>query len=251
MAKEYPRLRTVSKSIAPFPLNDFPKDLPFTLGKEIVYLLATKGIAVLEGPEWERIFALCISADWKPSNVGLDDVVLGNTAWGAKTVKASSPSTVKKVRLISGRNAPSFSFGNDISIKHDPNLVGEQILDIYNARVSAIREKYQHLRTIVLIKSNDLSEVALFEQDTIRYDPELFRWDWVSNTRGSTNLMGYTKQTDSQRFTWQPSGGQFTIHEEVSSKRLVIRIRKPPILDKAAVLTGIGFDKTWITVQLM
>jgi hypothetical protein len=153
------------------------------LGKEIVYLLVTKGLAVLEGPERERIFALAINAQWKPSNVGLDDVVLGNTAWGAKTVKATRPATVNKVRLISGRNAPSFSYGNDISSQHEPNGVGEQILDIWNARVSSIQEKYQHLRTVVLIKSNDLSGVALFEHDTIRYDPELFKWYCVSSNR--------------------------------------------------------------------
>ena len=86
-----PRLRTVEKSLPPFPLNKFAKDFPFILGKEIVYLLASKGKPILEGPEWEAIFATCIGAEWKPSNVGLDDVILGNTAWGAKTVKASNP----------------------------------------------------------------------------------------------------------------------------------------------------------------
>jgi hypothetical protein len=49
--------------------------------------LATKGRPSLEGEEWEKIFASSIGAEWKPSNIGLDDVVLGNTAWGAKTVK--------------------------------------------------------------------------------------------------------------------------------------------------------------------
>lgn len=58
-----PRLRTVDKSFPPYPLNDFPKDFPITLGKEIVYLLASKGKPVLEGPEWEAIFAECIGAE--------------------------------------------------------------------------------------------------------------------------------------------------------------------------------------------
>ena len=111
MSKEHPKLRTVSKSIAAFPLNEFPSDLPYVLGREIVYLLSTKGTPDLEGNEWEKIFAHCIKADWKPSNVGLDDVVLGNTAWGTKTLKATSPSTQAKVRLISGRCSPQYSFG--------------------------------------------------------------------------------------------------------------------------------------------
>ena len=153
------------------PLNDFPKEFPFLLGKELIYLLASKGKPELEGSEWESIFATCIGADWKPSNVGLDDVIMGNTAWGAKTVKATKPSTQKKVRLISGRNSPNYSFGERSDQKADANLIGQLVLDIWNERVSAIREKFKHLRTIVLIKSNDLSEVVVFEFDTIRYDP--------------------------------------------------------------------------------
>lgn len=106
MDRKTPKLRTVDKSLPPFKLNQFPSDFPYILGKELVYLLASKGKAILEGPEWESIFATCIGADWKPSNVGLDDVILGNTAWGAKTVKARQPSRQAKIRLISGRNSP-------------------------------------------------------------------------------------------------------------------------------------------------
>jgi hypothetical protein len=94
-----PKLRTVHKSVSAFPLNEFPKEFPFLLGKELIYLLASKGKSELEGSEWENIFANCIGADWKPSNVGLDDVVKGNTAWGAKTVKATRPSTQKKSKV--------------------------------------------------------------------------------------------------------------------------------------------------------
>ena len=75
MEHKSPRLRTVNKSEPAFPLNDFPKDFPFLLGKEIIYLLATKGKSELEGSDWESIFAFCIGADWKPSNVGLDEIL--------------------------------------------------------------------------------------------------------------------------------------------------------------------------------
>ncbi|MFV0604221.1 MAG: hypothetical protein ACK5NK_00125 [Niabella sp.] len=137
-----PRLRTVDKSSPPFPLNQFRKDFPFILGKELVYLLASKGKAILEGSEFEAIFATCIGAEWEPSNVGLDDIILGNTAWGAKTVKATNPKTQKKVRLISGRNSPVYSFGETIDTQHDPNTVGQSVLEIWNERVSAVREKF-------------------------------------------------------------------------------------------------------------
>lgn len=239
-----PKLRTVEKSLPAFPLNQFPKDFPFILGKELVYLLASKGKAILEGAEFESIFATCIGAEWKPSNVGLDDIILGNTAWGAKTVKAINPSTQNKVRLISGRNSPIYSFGETIDTEHDPNAVGKSVLEIWNERVSAVREKFQNLRTVVLVKSNDLTEVVIFEFDTIRYDPELFAWEWNKNG----NLRGIEKSTSEHRFTWQPHGSQFTIIEEIPDDSLVIKIKEPQALDKDNVLKALGFNKTWISV---
>mgnify|MGYP000879221951 FL=1 len=239
-----PKLRTVEKAIPPFLLNEFPKDFPFILGKEIVYLLASKGKPTLEGEDWEAIFATCIGAEWKPSNVGLDDVILGNTAWGAKTVKSTNPATAKKVRLISGRNSPVYSFGETIDIHANPNAVGVSVLEIWNERVSAIREKFQNLRTVVLVKSNDLTEVVVFEFDTIRYDPELFVWEWNKNG----NLIGIEKSTNEHRFTWQPHGSQFTIIEEIPEKSLIIKIKQPETLDKEEILKALGFDNSWISV---
>jgi len=240
-----PKLRTVNKSFPPFPLNEFPKDFPYILGKELVYLLATKGNPTLEGPEWEAIFAACIGADWRPSNVGLDDVILGNTAWGAKTVKATNPSRQKIVRLISGRNSPIYSYGETIDTTADPNIVGKHILDIWNERVSSIREKFKNLRTCVLVKSNNLSEVLVFEFDTIRYDNELYTWEWNKNK----NLIGFENSTEEHRFTWQPHGSQYTIIEKIPSNSLVIRIKQPKILNKEKILKSIGFDNSWIDVS--
>lgn len=247
MSKKLPRLRTVNKSIPPYPLNDFGAEFPYMLGREIVYLLATKGKGVLEGPEWEEIFAHCIGADWKPSNVGLDDVVLGNTAWGAKSVKSSVKDfrTLNKVRLISGRNSPIYSYGGTIDTSADPNFIGGQVLEIWNERVTSIREKYKNLRTVVLVKSNDLSQVAVFEFDTIRYDPELFEFSWNKNG----NLEGYMKGTDDKQFVWQPHGSQFTIIEKVPKNSLVLKLKRPQALDKNKVLSAIGFDKSWVTVE--
>ncbi|WP_036380470.1 hypothetical protein [Muricauda sp. MAR_2010_75] len=245
--KQSPKLRTVNKSIAAYPLNEFNKDFPYILGQEIVYLLASKGRADLQGNEWEQIFAHCIAAEWKPSNVGLDDVVMGNTAWGAKTVKSGVKDfrDLKQVRLISGRNSPIYSYGATIDTTIEPNLIGEQVLEIWNERVSAIREKYKHLRTVVLVKSDNLSQVAVFEFETIRYDTELFDFFW--NQRG--NLEGFIKGTKEKRFVWQPHGSQFTIIEKVPEHTLILKIKQPETLDKEKVLRAIGFDKSWVTIE--
>lgn len=246
MTDKRPRLRTVNKSKALYPLNKFPSDFPYILGKEIVYHLVSTGKARLSGQEWEEIFATCIGAKWKPSNVGLDDIVSGNTAWGAKSIKHKRPYKQSKVRLISGRNSIVYSFGEKIDIAVDPNLPGEQVLKIWNERVSAVRTLYKNLRTVVLIKSYDLKEVVVFEFDTIRYDPELFYWKWNKNN----NLEGYCKSSKAKKFTWQPHGSQFTIHEEVPKDKLTIRINNPSDLnlDKDMILKTIGFNKSWIEI---
>jgi len=240
-----PRLRNVEKYIPPYPINKFPKNFAIDLGKEIVYILASRGKnARLEGSDWEEIFARLVGAKWKPSNVGLDDIVLEQNAWGAKTVKNRRPSTVSKVRLISGRNSPVYSFGDKEVSECDPNVLGEKILAIWNERVASIRKFYKHVRTVVLIKSNDLLELVAFEFDTVLYLSDQYWWQW--NERN--NLEGFNKNADQHIFTWQPHGSQFTIIENVPEERLAIKIKPPPQLDRDVILKSINFDESWVQV---
>ncbi len=50
----------------------------------------------------------------------------------------------------------------------------------------------------------------------MRYDHELYHFKWNKNN----NLEGYDKETDKHRFTWQPSGSQFTIVEEIPQEKV-------------------------------
>jgi hypothetical protein len=246
MENKTPKLRSVSKSKPPYKLNEFPNHFPYLIGEQLIYILATRGETDIEGKEWEQIFAYAIGAEWKPSNVGLDDIVLGNTAWGAKSVKHQNPVNQRRVRLISGRNDLQFSFGFIAQPGEKPDETGELVLNIFNERVSKIREIVKNVRTVVLIRSYDLTEVAIFVFDTIRYDPELYFWKWNK----SKNLEGYSKKDNSHKFTWQSGGTQFTIIEEVPDNLTIISIRKPDIIDKDFILSKIGFDKSWISVKI-
>ncbi|TSA06816.1 MAG: hypothetical protein D4R73_10745 [Deltaproteobacteria bacterium] len=240
-----PKLRTVEKYKPPYPLNDFPKRFALDLGKEVVYLIISRGdTARLEGEDWEEIFARLVGAQWKPSNVGLDDIVLEQTAWGAKTVKTRRPSAVSKVRLISGRNSPVYSFGDKEISECDPNELGEKILSIWNERVASIRKLYKHVRTVVLIKSDDLLELAAFEFETIIYPHDRYWWQW--NNRN--NLEGLDTSSNNHLFTWQPHGSQFTIIENVPQNRLAIKIKKPPQLERDSILKSINFDESWVEI---
>lgn len=242
-----PKLRTVNKAVPPFQLNKFPSKFIESFGAEISYLQATKDTMALEGNEWEQIFATCVGAEWKPSNVGLDDVVLGNCCWGAKTVYASTRNLGEQrhVRLICGRNSPIYSFGEEeVATNADPNHIGRLVLEIWNERVSGVRQIFKFVRTVVLVKSKDFSDFLIFETDTLRYDPEMFEFSW--NRRG--NLEGYSKKTGEHKFTWQPHGSQFTIIEEIPDSRLHLQIKKPEKVPKEVILESIGFDKSWIRV---
>lgn len=238
-----PKLRTVEKVVPPYPLNKFPSGFPFKFGCEVIHHLAADIQPVIEGPEWERIFAHAIGGTWKPSNVGLDDIVLGVCAWGAKSVKSADPFSCKCVRLISGRNSPSYSFSqHDLAAKVE--LIGGQVLDIWNGRVESLRNKFSHLRTVVLIKSLDLSEFVIFETNTVMYPPDRYRWERNANN----NLEGFDKKGGGRRFTWQPHGSQFTIVEPVPAQKLCVKVRKPPRVPQGEILKFVGFDKSWIQV---
>ena len=239
-----PRLRTVSKAVPPYLINQFPANFIERFAEDIVYMLATKSTMSLEGNEWEHVFANCIGAEWRPSNVGLDDVVLANCCWSAKTVKGGSNIGKQKfVRLISGRNSPTYSFGVDRITEAAPDEIGKMVLDIWNDRVSAIRQYFKFARTVVLVKGEHYDEYLIFETETVRYDSDQFVFEW--NERG--NLEGYTKEKHIHKFTWQPHGSQFTIIEEIPKERYHLKIKTPEKLDKANVLKALAFDRSWVT----
>jgi len=239
-----PKLRGVDKYKPDYPLGQFPSGFAMELGKELIYLLATRNPPTLEGADWEQIFARCIGAQWSPSNVGLDDVQLHQMAWSAKTVKNKNPFKVKHIRLISGRNSPDYSFDIENVHTEDPDKLGEMILGIWNARITDVRKKFATTRTVVLIKGDDLSTVSVFEEEALKFLPEEYEWEW--NQKG--NLEGYVKGSDVKKFTWQPHGSQFTITTNVPDNRLKLRIKRPPLLDREEVLGQLKFDPSWIEI---
>lgn len=239
-----PKLKTVDKFNALYPLGEFPASFALALGKEIVYVLATRVPVSIEGSDWEKIFADCIGAEWRPSNVGLDDVQYHQMAWSAKTVFNAKPFTVKHVRLISGRNSPDYSYDVHNVHSEDPNKLGEMVLGIWNGRITDVRTHFAITRTVVLIKGTDYREFSVFEEEALRFEPENYFWEWNSNN----NLEGYDKATDVKRFTWQPHGSQFTVTTKVPDNRLKLRIRAPEQLDKESVLSIVNFDPSWVEV---
>lgn len=246
MSNTGPRLRTAGKTHPLYTLNDFSKTFAISLGKEIIYLLATRPDARLEGNDWEEIFARCIGARWTPSNVGLDDVTLDSHSmtWGAKTIKNYNPFNVHNVRLICGRNSLDFSYGikNVRALPEDE--IGAKVLEIWNKRVEEVRTRFSNVRTVVLLKGDALSTIAVYEEETIQFLPEKYYWQW--NARG--NLEGCEKGTNTHRFSWQPHGSQFTVVSDVPDNRLKLRIKRPPVISQSALLDSVAYDDSWIEI---
>jgi len=239
-----PKLRNAQRHAPPYRLNEFPSDFGMKLGRELIYVLATRDNPDVSGDDWEQIFARCIGVEWKKSNVGLEDVVMGRTAWSAKTVKNENPFTYNHVRLISGRNSVDYSF--DVKNVHaeDPNSIGAMVLGIWNARLEKELGMFSDLRTIVLIRNKTLTDFAVLEFETKPFDPAEYTWEWNQNG----NLEGYEKATDIHRFSWQPHGSQFTHIPPIPSKRLKIHLKKPPCVNHDVVLDEIKFDPSWIEI---
>lgn len=124
----------------------------------------------------------------------------------------------------------------------NPVLIGHEVIAIWNARVENIRSRFPHMRTVVLIKSEDLRTLRIFEVETKRYDAKIYSWSW--NGRG--NLEGH--RLGKHYFTWQPHGSQFTIIEDIPADCINFQIAPVPKLDEDIVLKSIGFEKSWIQI---
>lgn len=239
-----PKLRKADRYKPLYRLNMFPSDFGLKLGKELIYVLATRENPDVSGDDWEQMFARCIGVEWKKSNVGLEDVVQGKTAWSAKTIKNSKPFTHSHVRLITGRNSVDYSYDVRNVHEEDPNRVGAMVLDIWNARFKDELSHFSDLRTAILIRNERLTEFSVMEIETKPFDPNDYSWDWNSKN----NLEGYDAKTRIHRFTWQPHGSQFTHIPDLPSTRLKLRLKKPPMVKRECVLDEINFDPAWIEI---
>lgn len=238
-----PRLRDSARRLSrsPYDLNEIPNDVIIKLGGYLVYLIYS-GRKDLTGNEFGDAFAYAINGNHLASPLGIADVELDRMAWSAKTVKQAAPLTAKNVRLISGRCSPDYSYG--ITDPHqDIQRTGTAVLSIWNERINIAQDHYAAVRTAVLIRSYDLLSYVLFEEENRRYRTS--DYTWTANKNG--NLIGVSKETGEQCFTWQPHGSQFTIHTPVPESAKRFKLKKPPIIDANGVLKNLNFDETWVS----
>jgi hypothetical protein len=241
---KHPRLRDGHKLVTNeiFPINEIPDDIIVKIAGYFAYLLYV-GRKDITGEDWGDAFAKAVDGIHLGSPVGVADVVKGKMAWSMKTVKATNPLTAEKVRLISGRCSPDYSYG--ISNPHDDiEKTGRAVLGIWNERINLALDNYNPVRTMVLVRSNDCLNFCLFEEDTHRYPSNNYVWETNSNG----NLIGKSITTGETKFTWQPHGSQFTIHTKIPHDAIRFTLRCPPVVTQEAILSTINFDASWVDI---
>lgn len=225
-----------------YPLGQIPNSMIYEIAKWMTYNFAV-GKADINGEDWGDIFAKAIGGEHLGKPLGLADVVYEGMAWSVKSVKASTPHSTQKIRVISGRCSPDYSYG--ITDPHeDVERTGAAVLSIWNERINIAKERYEPLRTYVLVRNFNNMEFLVFEQETVRYNTR--DYTWKVNRNG--NLEGYEIGTTQHKFTWQPHGSQFTILYDVPLSSQKFKVKRPPVLDFEETMTQIGFDNSWVTI---
>ena len=238
-----PRLRDSNNLITRelYPLGQIPDEVIKRVGAYFVYLLAT-GRKDLSGDDWGDAFAYAINGTHLKSPVGIADFVYEDKqAWSMKTVKKTNPFRRGQIRLISGRCSPDYSYG--IANPHDDlQATGRAVLGIWNERINIARDHYNPVRTVVLVRSEDMSSFCIYEEDNQRYSTN--EYVWKENSKN--NLVGM--KGEQTCFTWQPHGSQFTIHSEIPENAIKFKIRKPDTISQEKIWETVGFSEDWVQI---
>ncbi len=244
MFDQQPRLRGTSGSQSgPWSIGKTPRYVIHHIGRQIVLRLAMDR-SDISGNDFSEFFAGAVRGEDYSSPLGLADVALDATGWSVKTIKAASPERQKKVRLISGRNSPDYSFG--IS---DPraNLqdTGSAVLSIWNNRLNAARSRHRDVRIVVLIRNMQTRKYVIFEDEINRYVDSQYEWGLNRNS----NLEGRGKSDNKHHFTWQFHGGQFTVIRDVPASAIPFSInRNVPLVEASHIEHLINYSDEWIDI---
>ena len=236
------KTRSGYQKIEPYPLNQFPSSVIEGLAKQAVYWKAV-GTADLTGDRFSKMFAISIDGERYKKPLGIADVVWDSCCWSVKTVKSNSPHKAAKVRLISGRNSPTYSSG--ITDPYENlQLTGNSVLEVYNSRINEAYDQHSDVRLLVFVRNMFLQEFTIYER--VLAPIPINNYQWIKNK--NNNLEGYEGKRHA--FTWQPHGSQFTILEKIPQSATKFLISKrPKSLQVHDVLKAVGYKSNWVEVD--
>jgi len=202
------------------------------------------GKSNISGEDWGDIFAKAIDGVHLSSPVGLADVVLEGQAWSVKSVQSANPHNCKQVRVISGRNSPDYSYGIT-DPREDIQKTGKAVLGIWNERVNIALDKFDYLRTVILIRNINTLEFTLFETETHKF----IAGDYIWSENKRNNFEGHNISSKQHNFTWQPHGSQFTIKYSVPGSAIKFQLKRPSVLNFEQTIKQIGFNENWVSIK--
>lgn len=226
-----------------YPLGQFPQAVIVAIGKQIIHRLSV-GISDITGDDFGGIFAKAIDGQHAMRPEGIADVTWNGCAWSVKTVKHKTPFDAKKIRLICGRNSPTYSHGVRDLLK-DPNKTGRSVLTVWNKRVSQARYNSDNLRRVVLLRRIEELQFSVYEVEVGQYQTGNYEW----RVNRNSNLEGVEKATGQHAFTWQPHGSQFTVIEHVPAGAMKFTILRPPMVELEAIMRTIGYNDGWVKIH--
>ena len=174
------------------------------------------------GKLWERIWASSVNGE-VINGRELIDVKMGNRGWSNKSkihggygffscvcgrITQSDLGSVGKVnrRLV--------------NIGNDPNDIGKEILDIYNGRIHSAFDEFPDSKMAFMLREKGNRSFVVFEGEIEKYEVDSYVWKWEKNT----SLHGYGKSSQ-KKFSWTPSGGQFSIYFEVPPLTKIVSLK--------------------------
>ena len=246
------RTRSGHEKREPYPLNEFTPEFIEELGKRLIHRKAI-GQPDISGDDFCHIFAEAIGGESLDRPIGIADVTWENCCWSVKTVKNGDPHqfTVRKknqdepkrIRLISGRNSPSYSAGISDPFT-DIQATGKAVLNIYNSRINEARGQYSDMRLLVFLRNMQSQKFTIFERPINEYAVGDYKW-----RRNKENNLEGRNGAGEHVFTWQPHGSQFTIILPIPIKATRFHItQKIPQIPMENVLEAVKYESDWIQI---
>lgn len=117
----------------------------------------------------------------------------------------------------------------------DPNLIGAALLKHWNLKIEgdATQQNVYSKRIMVLLKTENKKNFAIFEEDLKQYTPNDVYWQWTNDKKNG--LQGFRNIDNMCIYRWYPSQKQFFERFILPSSSQKIQIN-PKRLTKAQVV---------------
>lgn len=172
----------------------------------------------------------------------LYDVVDTNTkiGWSVKSLQWSFYNNCEFELVI--QRADVYKKAHDLGFESldsnsDPNRIGAALLKHWNDKVlaDAVAQSVTSKRVMVLLKSLDKKNFAVFEEDIKLYQPDEIEWQWTNARKNG--LQGIRKSDNMMIYRWYPSQKQFferfILHESAQKIRIdpIVRLKKDKVVN--------------------